>query len=216
MQAQEKNVFNLRLQSRSTTGKLSYRYVDLKLIKPRSGPNQALLQRISYLETQLATYTNASPSEKWEPLQTPFESQHVSSIGSTENDRNGSSISDIVGFLSLGGDAAYVGSSSGFSMASSLGQMVQATVWNKALASTASTTQPKAFSIADLKRNSAGPPNEDIGNRIIDAYFTRVHLRYPFLDRKEMMECHKNRFSQSNQSPQDQYGTFKLYMIYAM
>lgn len=173
-----------------------------------SGPNQALLERISYLESQLATYTNVSPSEKWEPPQDPVEARHM------KNDRSG--IPDIVGFLSLGGDAAYVGASSGFSMASSLGQMVQATVWNKALASTISNTQPKPFSIADLKRNSAGPPNEDMGNRIIDAYFTRVHLRYPFLDRKVIMECHKNRFSQSNQTPQDQYGTFKLYMIYAI
>jgi hypothetical protein len=94
--------------------------------------------------------------------------------------------------------------------------MVQATVWNKALASTVSQSQPKSISIADLKRNSAGPPNDDMGGRILDAYFTRLHLRYPFLDRRDILERHANRFVQNNSSPQDQYGTFKIYMIYAI
>ena len=71
-------------------------------------------------------------------------------------------IADIVGFLSLGGEAAYVGSSSGFSLATNLGQMVQATVWNKALVSTVNQTQSKPLSIAELKKNSAGPPNDDM------------------------------------------------------
>ncbi len=121
-----------------------------------------------------------------------------------------------MGFLSLGGEAAYVGSSSGFSLATNLGQMVQATVWNKALASTVSQTQPKPLSISDLKRNSAGPPNDDMGGRILDAYFNRSHLRYPFLDRSDILERHANRFVQKNSTPKDQYGTFKIYMIYAI
>jgi hypothetical protein len=94
--------------------------------------------------------------------------------------------------------------------------MVQATVWNKALASIVSQSQPKALSIAELKRKSAGPPNNYMGDRILDAYFTRVHLRYPFLDRKHILERHANRFVQDNANPKDQYGTFKLYMIYAI
>ena len=96
--------------------------------------------------------------------------------------------------------------------------MVQATVWNKAIASTVDQnhTLPKTTSIAELKRNSAGPPNEDMGGRILDAYFTRVDLRYAFLERKDILECHASRFTQNNLSPQDQYRTFKIYMIYAI
>jgi len=82
-----------------------------------------------------------------------------------------------------------------------------------ALASTVSQTQPKALSISDLKRNSAGPPNDDMGGRILDAYLNRVHLRYPFLDRADIIERHSNRFVQKNSTPKDQYGTFKIYMI---
>jgi len=55
-----------------------------------------------------------------------------------------------------------------------------------------------------------------MGDRILDAYFTRAHLRYPFLDRSDILERHANRFSQTNVTPQDQYGTFKIYMIYAI
>jgi hypothetical protein len=181
-----------------------------------SGPNQALLERISFLEAQLAAYANAPPPEKRDPSHDHSVSQHVVSPTSSEEERRKSNIADIVGFLSLGGEAAYVGSSSGFSLATNLGQMVQATVWNKALASTVSQAQPKSISIADLKRNSAGPPNDDMGGRILDAYFTRLHLRYPFLDRKDILQRHANRFIQNNSSPQDQYGTFKIYMIYAI
>jgi hypothetical protein len=178
-----------------------------------SGPNQALLERISFLEAQLAAYANDHPPEKRD---FPLEVRPVVSPTGSEGIQKKSNIADIVGFLSLGGEAAYVGSSSGFSLATNLGQMVQATVWNKALASTISQTQPKSISIADLKRNSAGPPNDHMGGIILEAYLTRVHLRYPFLDRKDILERHADRFVQQNTTPQDQYGTFKLYMIYAI
>ncbi|KAH6679781.1 putative Zn(II)2Cys6 transcription factor [Halenospora varia] len=180
-----------------------------------SGPNQALLERISFLEAQLAAYTESPPVPKVEN-QRHVDPNLVTSPTTSEEEQKKNNIADIVGFISLGGDGAYVGSSSGFSLATNLGQMVQATVWNKALASTVSQSQPKAMTIADLKRNSAGPPNDDMGDRILDAYFTRVHLRYPFLDRSDILEQHTNRFQQSNSTPLDQYGTFKIYMIYAI
>jgi hypothetical protein len=177
-----------------------------------SGPNQALLERISFLEAQLATYQNDSP-EKRDASPSSSRNRLPSKLYEEERPSN---IADIVGFLSLGGEAAYVGSSSGFSLATNLGQLVQATVWNKVLASTASQSQLKAMTIADLKRNSAGPPNDDMGGRILDCYLTRVHPRYPFLDRKEILDRHAKRFTQNNSSPKDQYGTFKIYMIYAI
>ncbi|RDW85575.1 hypothetical protein BP5796_03900 [Coleophoma crateriformis] len=182
-----------------------------------SGPNQALLERISFLEAQLAAYTKEPPGEK---RKRDPSLDHYATLSPTdsEDERRKSNIADIVGFLSLGGEGAYVGEASGFSLATNLGQMVQATVWNKALASTVSEAQHngRPLSLADLKRNSAGPPNDDMGARILDAYLTRLHLRYPFLDRKDILERHANRFVQKNNSAQDQFGTFKMYMIYAI
>lgn len=132
-------------------------------------------------------------------------------------DRKGSSnIADIVGFVSLGGEPTYVGSASGFSLAMNLGQMVQATVWNKALSSAISVNQPRALGLADLKKHSAPPPNDDMGSRILDAYLTRVHLRYPFLDKQDLQKHHASRFEPPSDDPQDQFGTFKIYMAYAI
>ncbi|KAG9240678.1 putative Zn(II)2Cys6 transcription factor [Calycina marina] len=177
----------------------------------QNGPNQVLLARISFLEARLAEYGNLS--EKSDPGQQYHENHISQSSPGAEGKKN---IADIVGFLSLGGEAAYVGASSGFSLATSLGNLVQATVWNKAIASTMSQTQNKQVSIAEIKSQSAGPPDKVFGDRIVEAYFTRVHLRYPFLDRAELMKRHADRFVQENATTYDQYGTFKLYMLYAI
>lgn len=95
--------------------------------------------------------------------------------------------------------------------------MVQATVWNKALAATVGDHQSKMVSLAEVKRNSAGPPNDEMGERILDAYFLRTHHRYPFLDRQDVMELHANRMATTRpNTPSEQFGTFKLNMIYAI
>lgn len=183
----------------------------------QSGPNQALLERISFLEARLAAHGDAPlEGKKFESTHDQLSAQNAVSPTASEEERKRSHLADIVGFLSLGGEPAYVGSASGFSLATNLGQMVQATVWNKALVSTVGQAQGKVMSLADLKKHSARPPNDEMGGRILNAYFTRLHLRYPFLDRSDILERHSNRFSQSNTSPQDQYGTFKIYMIYAI
>jgi hypothetical protein len=51
--------------------------------------------------------------------------------------------------------------------------MVQATVWNKALTATVGDHQQKVLSFADVKKNAAGPPNDEMGSRILGAYFTK-------------------------------------------
>jgi hypothetical protein len=42
-------------------------------------------------------------------------------------------VADVVGLLSLGNGNEYVGSSSDYALATALGRLVRATVWNKAL-----------------------------------------------------------------------------------
>lgn len=103
-----------------------------------SGPNHALLERIAFLEGRLAEYANAPPSPNSGDGREHYNHGYYStSPPSSQGDRR-SSIADVVGFISLGGEPAYVGSSSGFAMATNLGQMAGATVWNKALASAVS------------------------------------------------------------------------------
>jgi hypothetical protein len=180
----------------------------------RSGTNNhTLLERLSFLEAQLynGAYTNTVPEGGYE-----FRALEGGQTLLRTPTITKSKEADVVGLLNLGYEAAYLGLSSGFSLASSLGQMVQATVWNKALASTASEDHQKAVSLAEVKRQSASPPNDDMGARILDAYFSRTHFRYPFLDRSDITERHVNPFTQDNNSIQDQFGTFKIYMVYAI
>lgn len=84
-------------------------------------------------------------------------------------------IADAVGFLCLGGEQSYVGSSSGYALAVDLGSIIQATVWNKIRpsSSTADESGPKTITPEDLVRNGSGPPNDEMGERILQAYLTR-------------------------------------------
>jgi hypothetical protein len=210
----KRSVYSHSLQLRNIKGLFQISSIQFVNANISSGPNAALLERISFLEAQLAAYTNVPPPEH-NGFQTYRENGYAASPTNSDDERRGSNLADIVGFITLGGEASYVGSSSGFALATTLDHISQATVWNKAIAS-AFNSHSKTVNIADLKKNSAGPPNDEMGRRILDAYFTRLHLRYPFLDRMDILQRHADRFMQRNSTPQDQYGTFKIYMIYAI
>ncbi|KAM3079595.1 hypothetical protein ACMFMG_006010 [Clarireedia jacksonii] len=210
----KRSVYNHSLQLRNIKGLFQIVFIKVIYANISSGPNAALLERISFLEAQLAAYTNVPPPER-NGFQIYGENGHAASPATSDDERRGSNLADIVGFITLGGEASYVGSSSGFALATTLDHISQATVWNKAIAS-AFNSNSKTVNIAELKKNSAGPPNDEMGRRILDTYFTRLHLRYPFLDRMDILQRHTDRFMQKNNTPQDQYGTFKIYMIYAI
>lgn len=150
----------------------------------------------------------------------PGRSPAVHSSAGRGSAPHNSHIADVVGFLALGdnvgGEPAYVGSSSGFSIATDLGQIVQATVWTKALSSTIGDQQSKPLSLEDLKKNCASPPSDEMGSRILVAYFEKIHLRYPFLDRSDVFALHALRDQQTSSNTQERFGTFKLYMVYAI
>lgn len=81
-------------------------------------------------------------------------------------------MADVVGFLSLGGGQSYVGSSSGYGLAVDLDSVVQATLWNKIRPSSLDSIHN--ITLADFERDGAGPPSEEMGNRILDAYLHRL------------------------------------------
>lgn len=70
--------------------------------------------------------------------------------------------------------------------------------------------------MADLTDNRCGPPNDEMGARIMNAYFKKTHLRYPFIDRRDMYKLHAKRHKAVGPTPKEQFGTFKLYMIYSI
>lgn len=149
-------------------------------------------------------------------------------------------LGEIVGFLTLGSleTPAYVGSSSGLSLAVNLGEMVRTTVLNKAIPTstdgTAASSRQKAsnnggdssngsqsIKLDELLANRADPPNDEMGSRILNAYLNRLHTRYPFLDRAELWRLHEDRWRLARTKPEDlsqaeRFGIFKLYLVYAI
>jgi hypothetical protein len=154
-------------------------------------------------------------------------------------------VADVVGMLSLGSGnmESYVGSSSGYALATDLGRMVQATVWNKALWISAASEDPneevrtggnstRRITLQELQSNRAELPGDSLGKKLIQAYLVRIHPRFPFLFRLDVWEAHRCRHalqrgteeqstdgSPTFSSPayrEDGFALFVLNMVYAI
>ncbi|KAL3455510.1 fungal-specific transcription factor domain-containing protein [Aspergillus heterothallicus] len=65
---------------------------------------------------------------------------------------------------------------------------------------------------AENRMESASPPSEELGAKLIDAYVERLDWRYPFLDLEEIRRLHRER----DRLAAGQQGLFKLYLVYAI
>jgi hypothetical protein len=73
----------------------------------------------------------------------------------------------------------------------------------------------------ELLVKSTEPPNDEMGTRILHAYLTRLHVRYPFLDRAELWKLHGARWrlaktKREELTKAERFGLFKLYLVYAI
>ncbi|PYH95745.1 putative C6 transcription factor [Aspergillus ellipticus CBS 707.79] len=231
---------------------------DKATVREENGPQneytRMLQERIAYLESQLESKpmsSRASSHVAHHPVSAFLSPQNseTSTGPATGIDQN--AVGELVGFLALNSSEApaYVGSSSGLSLASNLGEMVQATVWNQALSSRATAlgrpgpssgqratglppqpysgeknshsndrTQPR---IEEKLIKSSEPPNDEMGTRILHAYLTRLHVRYPFLDRATLWRLHDSRWQLAQKkreelTKEERVGIFQLYMAYAI
>lgn len=163
-------------------------------------------------------------------------------------------VGELVGFLALSSSEApaYVGASSGLSLAVNLGEMVQTTVWNQVLSpqqnqrrqqlsnggvgpdtghgtrgippqppNDSNRFRDRPLRMENLHPASVEPPNDDIGARLVDVYLTRLHVRYPFLDRVELWRLHGERWrlakaKREELSKSERFGIFKLFLVYAI
>ncbi|KAL4742324.1 fungal-specific transcription factor domain-containing protein [Aspergillus similis] len=229
---------------------------------------RALEERIAYLESQLESGTTRSrtASNHAYPV-AAFLSPHAQDTagqgqtggtgGAGSGKGNGidhNAVGELVGFLAINSSEApaYIGSSSGLSLAANLGEMVQATVWNQVLSSsrnqpslsgegranaeprvsglppqptpsdkTPGLDRPRTLRMEELLAKSTEPPNDEMGGRILHAYLTRLHVRYPFLDRKELWRLHEDRWrlakaKREELAKSERFGIFKLYLSYAI
>lgn len=149
-------------------------------------------------------------------------------------------MADLVGFVGSSDGPSYIGTSSGYSIATSLGDMVQATTWSKALwvpIETGQSSQSQANSdpgtggrtfggapirritIAELQNNAAEAPSDALGTRLVEAYLVRIHPRFPILVRSDLWSFHRRRHVLSDattRSKEDGFAVFVLYMVYAI
>jgi hypothetical protein len=97
-------------------------------------------------------------------------------------------------------------------------QMVQATVWVDALSSVGndvpSGLAPTA--VHGLQSRRAEPPADGKGRRMLEAYFEKIHPRYPFLERSELLHLHAQRYDPVPSTTFRRFGIFKLNMVYAI
>ncbi|KAK8123606.1 hypothetical protein PG999_003524 [Apiospora kogelbergensis] len=98
--------------------------------EPPAAYTRALEERIAFLESRV-TELNGHQLQQEEQKQR----QHHPSVSQFPPRRNSNALGEVVELLSMGNfeAPAYIGSSSGLNLALNLGEMVQATVWNKAL-----------------------------------------------------------------------------------
>ncbi|KAL5335964.1 fungal-specific transcription factor domain-containing protein [Aspergillus crustosus] len=228
---------------------------------------RALEDRIAFLESQIDSGVASSQASH-------HASHPVAAILSPHNQETGrttpagghgnangidhNAVGELVGFLAINSSEApaYIGSSSGLSLAANLGEMVQATVWNQVLSPSRNQLslssggrgngpvssdpgitglppqptpsdrapgqdRPRTLRMEELLAKSTEPPNDEMGGRILHAYLTRLHVRYPFLDRKELWHLHEDRWrlakaKREELSKSERFGIFKLYLTYAI
>ncbi|KAI0448154.1 fungal-specific transcription factor domain-containing protein [Xylaria telfairii] len=191
--------------------------------EPPAAYTRALEQRIAVLEARLSEQVHQRVPEA---PQTP-------SSGIQTQSRN-NVLAEAVELLALGNieAPAYVGASSGLNLALTLGEMVQATVWNKALPLDADGSRlgntdggisrgARAINRQEMVARSAEPPVDEHGTALLNAYLNQPQTRYPFLDEREIWDLHARRMSlyatpvQQLTKP-ERFGLFKLYMVYAI
>lgn len=174
--------------------------------------------RVAYLEAQLAAQ---------EAQQNRLPPQGTNASRATNDP-----LTEVVQFLNLGNfeSPAYAGSKHGLSLARSLTDMVQATVWNKALpghqdsnrhGSVLGAGSTSNITMDELRERSAGPPDASQGERMIKAFVTRLHCRYPCLDEAEIWQLHSEQeklYSNDTEhlSKDARFALFKLFLVYAI
>lgn len=180
---------------------------------------RALENQVAYLETRLlAIEEQQSYSRSPRPINDHLSQQTEAhpevdaeiDAPSIQVHQAQHSVADVVGMLSLGSGnteaQSYIGTSSGYALATDLGRMVQATVWNKALwvpttneankeESPRGGVQTRKITLQELSSKRAEPPPDALGKKLINAYLVRIHPRFPFLFRSDVWEAHRQQYS---------------------
>ncbi|KAI1430797.1 fungal-specific transcription factor domain-containing protein [Xylaria sp. CBS 124048] len=192
---------------------------------------RSLELRVAILEGRLARLGESTPQGDDSPQ---GDVSHAPSSSVRAQSRN-NVLGEAVEWLALGDTkpTGYVGASSGLNLAVSLGEMVEASVWNKALPQNLYGSRPGAGDGTGLQKGARSIGRQDIavhapklptdeeGTAFLNAYLNQPQTRYPFLDEGEIWDLHAGRKTLSK-TPMKQLdtnereGMFKLCMVYAI
>ncbi|KAL3447845.1 fungal-specific transcription factor domain-containing protein [Aspergillus insuetus] len=197
----------------------------------------ALAQRIETLEAQLAAFTDSNGSEAGDrdrerererdgdrdrdrvpSLQGPGSCTTASAIASSpsETDTHGGAV---MHFMIQGQgyenkvEGNYLGPSSGLAIAENISRIVQDAVWKSI-----PVNETHEF-LAPCENEATGPappPDDAMGARLLEAYFKSLQMRLPFVCRSEIYELHAKRHLPMGTSTAEQFGRFKIFMVYAI
>lgn len=211
---------------------------------------RALEDQVAYLEQRLmamevqqtrtvpTTIANnlSSPVNAEQPLTPDIE---INGAGNTQvlasPLRQEPNVADVVGLLSIGNGSEYVGSSSGYALATDLGRLVRATVWNKALWVPVppspesdrrnSTADTRKITLQELQK-PAKPISDAQGTRLITTYLVRIHPRFPFLFPPDLWAIHRRQDTSQRPASQNDFASsaynengfalFVLNMVYSI
>lgn len=176
----------------------------------------ALVHRIEILEAQLSMALERNVPDIGENSG----SAHLSPIQKSPqaSASRKAHLKGVVRFLTLGhdgnGEPAYLGPSSGLSMAENVSRIVHNSVGARLLPISGNNQQPGTTQ--ETVQVKAAPPDDTIGSQILDSYFLNMHMRLPFLDREQILKLHAKRHEPPDNTPEAQFGRFKLFMVYAI
>jgi hypothetical protein len=107
----------------------------------------------------------------------------------------------------------YLGPSSGLAIAENISRIVQDAVWKSI-----PVNETHEF-LAPCENEATGPappPDDAMGARLLEAYFKSLQMRLPFVCRSEIYELHAKRHLPMGNTTAEQFGRFKIFMVYAI
>ncbi|GAB1202018.1 hypothetical protein APSETT445_000618 [Aspergillus pseudonomiae] len=112
---------------------------------------------------------------------------------------------------------AYFGPSSGVTLTENLSSIVEDAAWtNRSIPIHDTGHQEPPSPAPTAEQGKAVPPDDTVGRQLLDAYFVNMHTRLPFINCAEMLQLHSRRYDVPGAGQKEQYGMFKLFMIYAI
>lgn len=176
----------------------------------------ALVQRIEILEAQLETVLKGNVPDTGDYSESGAKALCQKSPRSSVARKT--HLKGVVRFLTLGHDEydepTYLGPSSGLSIAENVSRIVHNAVGTRLLPISGNHHQREISQ--DTRQLKAAPPDDATGSHILDSYFQNMHLRLPFLDRAGILNLHAKRHELPGNTPEAQFGRFKLFMVYAI